>query len=102
MNKLQKTEKIVLEVLENQPETRKNDYLLTLEVWERVRPRIKTAQLEYVFTMQKELKLPSFKTIERCRRKICETRKDLMDEKATDARLEETITYIDYSKGVRS
>lgn len=98
MSKLQKTEKIVLEILENQPETRKNDYLLTLEVWERLRPYIRMAQLEYVFTMQKELKLPSFKTIERCRRKIFETRKDLMDDTVTEIREKETEVYKEYAR----
>ena len=49
------------------------------------------------FANIKELKLPSFKTIERNRRKIYETRKDLTDKKTTDARFEETITYIDYA-----
>lgn len=97
MNKLYKTEDIVLKVLENQPETRKDDYLLILSVWESICPEIKDLSISFVFANIKELKLPSFKTIERNRRKIFETRKDLTDKKTTDARFEETITYIDYA-----
>ena len=78
MNKLYKTEDIVLKVLENQPETRKDDYLLILSVWESICPEIKDLSISFVFANIKELKLPSFKTIERNRKFL--KRKDLADE----------------------
>ena len=102
MNKLYKLEDVVLKVLEEQPDTRKDDFFLVFRVWEKFDERVKTLNCGQVFYNHKKLNLPTFESITRCRRKICETRKDLMDEKTTDARLKETVTYIDYAKGVRS
>ena len=97
MNKLYKLEDIVLKVLEEQPDTRQDDFFLVFRVWEKFDERVKTLNCGQVFYNHKKLNLPTFESITRCRRKIFETRKDLTDDKTTDARLEETITYIDYA-----
>ena len=60
MNKLYKTEDIVLKVLENQPETRKDDYLLILSVWESICPEIKDLSISFVFCKYKRIKITKF------------------------------------------
>lgn len=98
MNKLYKLEDIVLKVLEEQPDTRKDDFFLVFRVWEQFDERIKTLNCGQVFYNHKKLNLPTFESITRCRRKIFETRKDLMDDTVTEIREKETEVYKEYAR----
>ncbi len=98
MNKLYKLEDIVLKVLEEQPDTRKDDFFLVFRVWEQFDERVKTLNCGQVFYNHKKLNLPTFESVTRCRRKIFETRKDLMDDTVTEIREKETEVYKEYAR----
>lgn len=57
-------------ILITYPDSRNDDYLLISKVVERLNPSIKGLKFNFVLENNKELQLPSFKTIERHRRKL--------------------------------
>lgn len=70
MAKIKQVEPLVYQVLDEQPETRSDDYLLLLEVLKTfVNSEI---SLESIFKNHVILGLPSLETITRCRRKLQE------------------------------
>lgn len=79
MEKLTKLSKIVENVLERNPKTREDDFKLIYEVYKSINSNIEYIPLKYIINNHIEMGLPSFESITRCRRKIQETRKDLID-----------------------
>lgn len=65
-----KTEDLVYEILLENKDAREDDYILIAEYYYRLNPEIVNLKFNYVFLAHKELNLPSFKSIERARRKV--------------------------------
>lgn len=88
-------EPIVRDILTKYPETRDDDYLLILKVFDKF---IETTNLsvEAVFKNHAQLQLPSMHTITRVRRKIQET--ELFSDKGKKRRKEEIKDYKEYAK----
>lgn len=88
-------EPIVRDILTQYSETRDDDYLLILKVFDKF---IDTTNLsvEAVFKNHAQLQLPSMHTITRVRRKIQEN--ELFSEKGKKRRKEEIKDYKEYAK----
>lgn len=88
-------EPIVRDILTKYPETRDDDYLLILKVFDKF---VDTTNLsvEAVFKNHSQLQLPSMHTITRVRRKIQET--ELFSDKGKKRRKEEIKDYKEYAK----
>ena len=99
MAKLQTMEKVVLQVLEEQPETRSDDFLLMLGVCEATDADIVGETFKCAMLHHKMLKIPNWKTVERCRRKIQRQRPDLVSPQTAKARKQEEELYRGYAKG---
>ena len=94
--KLKMLEPIVYEILKDQPETRKDDYILIERVIDRIIP---TQDLSFknVMTNHKELGLPSLESITRCRRKLQAENPDLVDNETQGYREEKIDDYVQYA-----
>lgn len=97
MAKLNSTEKIVLTVLEESPLARQDDYILFCRVCEKLTPDIMNYPFWLVLANHKLHKLPNWKTIERCRRKIQANRPDLANPKTVAKREKEEKEYRAYA-----
>ena len=88
-------EPIVRDILTQYPETRDDDYLLILKVFDKF---IDTTNLsvEAVFKNHAQLQLPSLHSITRVRRKIQEI--ELFSDKGKKRRKEEIKDYKEYAK----
>lgn len=88
-------EPIVRDILTQYPETRDDDYLLILKVFDKF---IDTTNLsvEAVFKNHVQLQLPSMHSITRVRRKIQEI--ELFSDKGKKRRKEEIKDYKEYAK----
>lgn len=98
MPKFQSMEKIVSEVLEGNLQARKDDYVLMLCVCEKICPEILNYPFCVVMKNHYTNKLPNFKTVERCRRKLQGKYPQLIDTKKANIRSAEKQEYIEYSK----
>ena len=98
MSKLNTMEKVVLQVLEESPLARKDDYVLMWLVCERVKPEIVEKPFANVLYHHKALGLPNWETVTRCRRKIQEKRPDLVVPDTERKRRKEEQEYIEYSR----
>ena len=99
MAKLHTMEKVVLQVLEEQPATRNDDFLLMLRVCEETGADIIGETFASAMLHHKMLKIPNWKTVERCRRKIQKQRPDLVSPQTAKLRKQEEEKYIEYAKG---
>lgn len=99
IDEIYKLEEVVLAVLEESEFARKDDAYLIACVIEKIRPYITNQSITYVLKHAKELELPSFESITRCRRKIQQRNSQLRDAKTADARYEETVEYQKYAIG---
>lgn len=97
MDKLKTIEKAVLEVLEDIPETREDDFILLLEVSKRTGAKITGRHFTDAMRHHKELKIPNWKSVERARRKIQAQRPDLISPEAAKKRRKAEDTYKEYS-----
>ena len=70
MKKFKKTEDFVKEILTRNPLTRSDDDLLYAVVCEKVNKDTLMLPFCVVVTNRKSMGLPSFKSVERCRRKL--------------------------------
>ena len=88
MVKFRKIEPIVLECLENNLETRIDDFILVYQVYKRYLTGLcfDAYTFKDVIENHKTLKLPSFESITRCRRKLQELHPDLASEKTKNKR----------------
>ncbi len=85
----------VKRILENNPETRSDDWLLILEVWkESVSTDI---SVETLLKHHIELGVPNFESIRRCRQKIQADNPHLVNEVARLIRKEEEAEYRQYA-----
>ena len=89
MAKLHTIEKFVLQALEEQPETRKDDFLLMLAVCEKTEADIIGTTFKEAMIHHKLFKIPNWKSVERARRKIQAQRPDLVDAKTAEKRRKE-------------
>lgn len=97
MSKLNTMENIVLDILEVSPAARSDDYVLMWLVCEKLNPKICEFRLADVLYQHKELGLPNWETVTRCRRKIQEKRPDLVAPETAKKRREEEQIYRDYA-----
>lgn len=98
MAELKTMEKVVLEVLEEIPEARKDDYILMLAVCKKTGAEIGGKTFTEVMANHKLYKIPNWKTVERCRRKIQRVRPDLVAPEVAKKRLMEQQDYREYSQ----
>lgn len=83
--KLNQLEPVVLEILENKPISRTDDFILYGFVLKKFGISLDLT-LRKFFTTHRQLNAPSFKSVERCRRKITAFREDLKEAKTAVAR----------------
>lgn len=95
--RLKDLEPTVKRVLEYSIESRKDDFILVLNVYRELQPSISNLSFTSVMAEHKALKLPSIASVTRCRRKIFENNPDLRDTRTTDIRVDEQERYIDYA-----
>lgn len=88
---MKKIQLVVKEILEHNPKAREDDFLLIGMVYYRLYPVDFT--FSYIAKHHKELKLPSFESITRARRKVQEEHPELISEFARDIRKQEEIKY---------
>lgn len=98
MSKLHTMENIVLQVLENSPAARADDYVLMWLVCQRVKPEITEKPFADVLYHHKLYGLPNWETVTRCRRKIQAKRPDLVSPETARKRHDEIEVYKEYAK----
>jgi hypothetical protein len=98
MSKLQTMENIVLQVLENSPLARKDDYVLMWLVTDIFNPDLQNQRFGDVLYNHKENGLPNWETVTRCRRKLQEKYPYLKDATTSVMRDKEQQEYIDYAR----
>ena len=96
---LYKLEDVVIAVLQESQLARKDDFHLIACVLEKIRPYVTSKSITYVLKNAKELKIPSFESITRARRKVQERYPDLKDTETAEARFEKTTEYVQYAIG---
>lgn len=99
--KLIKVEEAVEKVLRENPETRKDDFLLIYCTYEEL-GYVKGMQ-SFATTLKKAKKrgYTSFESITRSRRKLQKEYPELVDEEAKKARLEKVSNYIEFSRSYK-
>lgn len=99
MARLNKLEPLVKKVLEEYPDTRNDDDILIFRVYKEINEDAMIRELFCeILLNRKKYNLPSYKSIERCRRKLQATYEHLQaEEKVKDIRLNETSDYINYA-----
>lgn len=99
MNKLYKVEDIVYQVLKEVPEARKDDFVLVAEVYNRIQPLINNVSFNRVMLAHKELGLPYFEGVSRCRRRLQSIFEELRpSQEVQEARDEEQLVYREYAR----
>lgn len=97
MEKIKKIEDVVLSVLETNIRARKDDFVLYGAVLKRLGVDLK--QPLFVFLAKaKESKMPSFETVTRVRRKLCEKNDFLIDKEIFKHRKNKENDFIEYSR----
>jgi hypothetical protein len=97
MKRLKTIESAVEKILEIREDTREDDDLLFLCTCEYFHRGVSSMSVKEFFKTRSNLHLPSFVSVVRARRKICERRPELESEKAKKLRAEAEKTYIDYA-----
>lgn len=96
MSKIKLIEPLVEEALINNRETRKDNFILYIEVLKHfINPQM---SLENVFLNHKSLGIPSLESITRARRKLQEKNPDLKDPETAVVRALEEEHYIAYAR----
>ena len=96
--KCKQLEPIVTNLLEKHPVTREDDFKLVLGVYLATNKNVFNMNFVDVMKNHEKLGLPSFASITRARRKICESRPDLKDKKMAVIREEEQQEFKKYSR----
>lgn len=95
MERIQKIQPLVHNALLNNPDTRKDDFLLVLDVYKNF---IKCdMQLETVFKHHKKLGVPSFESVIRIRRKLQSEYPELKNESTAKMRAKKEKEYRAYA-----
>ncbi len=98
MERIQNVQPLVFSALVYNPATRKDDFLLVLDVYKNIiNP---DTGLEFAFTNHKALGLPSFASIIRIRRKLQREFPDLVNTDTAEMRTEAEKEYRDYAKTI--
>lgn len=97
MKRIKKTEDIVLDVLENNLKARQDDFILYGAVLKRLGVDLKQTLYEFL-AKAKENKMPSFETVTRVRRKLCENNDFLIDKEIFKHRKNKENDFIEYSR----
>lgn len=96
MSKTYDLEPIVDCVLREFPDTRGDNFLLCVYVWNKFTDT--TQALDHIFVNHKEFGIPSFESITRCRRKLQERDPSLRpDWRTREARKAEEAEMVDYA-----
>ena len=98
VKKLNKLEKVIKPILENQPQTRNDDFLLYAEVIRKYNPDLLEISTKEFLFEHNTLNGPNIKSVERVRRKGQEKFPELASERAKRKRAEEQQAYINYAK----
>lgn len=99
MSKIKKIEPLVKKVLERDEEARNDDFYLIGNVYYNINKNIKNMPFLYVIANHKELGMPSFESITRCRRKLQSEYEHLKaSKKMQEIRLDLEQEFIEYSK----
>ena len=96
VEKLRDLEKVIKPILENNPQTREDDYLLYAEIIKGYNPKLLNLSAESFLMSHTILGVPNIKSVERTRRKVQEKYPELATERAKKKRAEEQQNYIDY------
>jgi len=100
--KLLEANKLVLKILEENPQARNSDNLLYLIFIEEVHPGLTKQSIAQVLLNLKALDLPCFETIRRTRQKIQAEREDLRpNDTVQDFRTEKEIAFREYFGGIK-
>ncbi len=91
-------ENTVLEILKNNIESRKDDFILISKVLEVTNPQTKDMTIGEVLLKAKELSLPPFSSITRARRKVFKKHPELVPEDIKRIRKKEEQDYKEWSK----
>lgn len=95
--KLEDTKRYVHIALQNNKMARENDHMLYIEVVYLINPELLRGDFLETFKNQKQLGLPSFETVSRCRRKLQAEYEDLRaDWEVQAARYENQVEFTDY------
>lgn len=94
---IENTEQVVRLTLEENPRARKDDFILYGGVLKRMGINIKQSLAMFLATA-KDLKMPSFETVTRCRRKLQEQDSTLIDAETKELREKQENEFIAYSK----
>lgn len=97
MERIKKTEDIVLDVLEKNERSRKDDFVLYGAVLKRLGVDLKQSLYEFLASA-KENRMPSFETVTRVRRKLCENNDFLIDKETFKHRKNKENDFIEYSR----
>ncbi|MBQ9607829.1 MAG: hypothetical protein IJV15_00120 [Lachnospiraceae bacterium] len=92
-------ENIVYTVLLKNKQTRKDDFILVLEVIREYCPSLIEMKIKDIMLEHKELGLPSFESITRARRKVQKEHTELIDKDAKKIRKELQKEYKNYYVG---
>lgn len=95
-----KTKNTVLKILEEHRGARSNDFILYAYVLAEKGVNL-NAHVATVLFNANRLKLPAFGTVTRCRRKIQEQRKDLVEEVTAETRAQAEEEFRDYFRKTR-
>ena len=96
MMELKKIENIVLCILERNERARGDDFILYGSVLKQLGVPL-TLQLKDFLSTAKDCRYPSFESVSRARRHICEYRKDLKSEKVSKYREYKINEYKEYN-----
>lgn len=98
MTDLYKLEDIVKDVLINYRDTRSNDDVLIFRVYKKLNEDAVVRELFCeILLNRKQYNLPSYKSIERCRRKIYQKHPELNPKKVAELRARQEKKIIDYA-----
>lgn len=101
MSKVKVVEPLVKSILEEDKETRKDDFKLIAEVYHRLNQEVGNLSFNIVMLGHKELKLPSVESITRSRRKLQAKYEYLRpDEEIEMLRVKEQAEFRRYAKEV--
>lgn len=99
VEKLKKLENVIKPILEEQPQTREDDFLLYAEVIKEYKPELLNLSARTFLVGHNELNVPNIKSVERARRKVQEKHPELASERAKMRRAIEQQAYVQYGRG---
>ena len=97
VTKLKNLEVVIKPILEKQPQTRNDDFLLYAEVIRAYKPDLLDYSARAFLYAHKTLNVPNIKSVERARRKVQERFPELASERAKKKRERERQVYIQYA-----